>query len=147
LILSSSLIHLAPPHLDPCCVGGDLEGGGSSGGRLQGEGGGAANGGEKGALAAKKREKGRGRPLGFCGRKKRRLRCLLTLHLTAHNSFPHPCTEDQLLVNIFLGYYNCFPGRSSNEPVLTERHSRNRSSPLKCHSIIIIIKGKTSYHK
>jgi hypothetical protein len=50
-------------------------------------------------------EKGRGRPLGFCGRKKRRLRCLLTLHPTAHNSFPHPRTEDQLLVNIFLGYY------------------------------------------
>jgi hypothetical protein len=46
-----------------------------------------------------------GRPLGFCGRKKRRLRCLLTLHPTAHNSFPHPHTEDQLLVNIFLGYY------------------------------------------
>jgi hypothetical protein len=56
-------------------------------------------------LAAKKREKGRGRPLGFCGRKKRRLRCLLTLHPTAHNSFPHPRIEDQLLVNIFLGYY------------------------------------------
>jgi hypothetical protein len=55
----------------------------------------------KGGLAAKKREKGRGRPLGFCGRKKRRLRCLLTLHPTAHNSFPHPRTEDQLLVNIF----------------------------------------------
>jgi hypothetical protein len=52
-------------------------------------------------LAAKKREKGRGRPLGFCGRKKRRLRCLLTLHPTAHNSFPHPRIEDQLLVNIF----------------------------------------------
>jgi hypothetical protein len=57
LILSSSSIHLAPPLLDPCCVGGDLEGGGSSGGRLQGEGGGAAKGGEKGGLAAKKREK------------------------------------------------------------------------------------------
>jgi hypothetical protein len=51
-----------------------------------------------------KREKG-GRPLRFCGRKKRHLRCLLTLHPTAHNSFPHPRTEDQLLVNIFLGYY------------------------------------------
>ena len=49
--------HLAPPLLDPCCVGGDLEGGGSSGGWLQGEGGGAAKGGEKGGLAAKKREK------------------------------------------------------------------------------------------
>jgi hypothetical protein len=48
---------------------------------------------------------GGGRPLGFCGRKKRRLRCLLTLHPMAHNYFPHPRTEDQLLVNIFLGYY------------------------------------------
>jgi hypothetical protein len=27
------------------------------------------------------------------------------LHPTAHNPFPHPRTEDQLLVNIFLGYY------------------------------------------
>jgi hypothetical protein len=27
-----------------------------------------------------------------------------------------------------------------NEQVLTERHSRNRSSPLKCHKYIIIIK-------
>jgi hypothetical protein len=39
-------------------VGGDLEGGGSSGGWLQGEGGGAAKGGEKGGLAAKKEKKG-----------------------------------------------------------------------------------------
>jgi hypothetical protein len=54
----------------------------------------------KGGLAAKKREK-RGRPLGFCGRKKRRIRYLLTLHPTAHNPFPHPRTKDQLLVNIF----------------------------------------------
>jgi hypothetical protein len=50
-----------------------------------------------------------GRPLGFCGRKKRRLRCLLTLHPTAHNPFPHLRTEDQLLVNIFLGYYTLPP--------------------------------------
>jgi hypothetical protein len=28
------------------------------------------------------------------------------LHPAAHNPFPHPRTEDQLLVNIFLGYYN-----------------------------------------
>jgi hypothetical protein len=27
------------------------------------------------------------------------------LHPTAHNPFPHPRTEDQLLVIIFLGYY------------------------------------------
>jgi hypothetical protein len=89
--------------------GGDLEGGGSIGGRLQGEGGGAAKGGEKGGLVAKKREKGRGRPLGFYGRKKRRLRCLLTLHPTAHNSFPHPRTEDQLLVNVFFGILHNHP--------------------------------------
>jgi hypothetical protein len=57
-----------------------------------------------GGLVAKKRGKGE-RPLGFYGRKKRRLRCLLTLHPMAHNPFPHPRTEDQLLVNIFLGYY------------------------------------------
>jgi hypothetical protein len=31
LILSSSSIQRAPPLLDPCCVGGDLEGGGSRG--------------------------------------------------------------------------------------------------------------------
>jgi hypothetical protein len=70
----------------------------------KGEGGGAAKGGERGGLAANKTKKG-GRPLGFCGRKKQRLRCLLALHPTADNSFPHPGTEDQLLVNIFLGYY------------------------------------------
>jgi hypothetical protein len=29
LILSPSSIQCAPPLLDPCCVGGDLEGGGS----------------------------------------------------------------------------------------------------------------------
>jgi hypothetical protein len=40
-----------------------------------------------------------------------------------------------------------FPGQSSNEQVLTERHSRNRSSPLECHKNNIIIKeGKTTYH-
>jgi hypothetical protein len=31
------------------------------------------------------------------------------LHPTAHNPFPHPRTEDQLLVNIFLGYYTLPP--------------------------------------
>jgi hypothetical protein len=31
LILSPSSIQRAPPLLDPCCVGGDLEGGGSRG--------------------------------------------------------------------------------------------------------------------
>ena len=54
LILSSSSIQRAPPLLDPCCVGGDLEGGGSSGGWLQGEGGGAAKGGEKGGWRPRK---------------------------------------------------------------------------------------------
>jgi hypothetical protein len=106
LILSSSSIHLALPHLDPCCVGGRSRGRRKqwrAAARGRGRGG---QGWGKGGLAAKKREKGRGRPLGFCGRKKRRLRCLLTLHPTAHNSFPHPRTKDQLLVNIFLGYYN-----------------------------------------
>jgi hypothetical protein len=34
---------------------------------------------------------------------------------------------------------HCFPGRSSNEQVLTERHSRNRSSPLEYHKYNIII--------
>jgi hypothetical protein len=106
LILSSSSIHLAPPLLDPCCVMGDLEGGGSSGGRLQrGRGRGSQKWG-KGGWRPRKGKKG-GRPLGFCGRTKRRLRCLLTLHPMTHNSFPHPRTEDQLLVNIFLGYYRC----------------------------------------
>jgi hypothetical protein len=35
---------------------------------------------------------------------------------------------------------HCFPGRSSNEQVLTERHSRNRSSPLEDHKYNIIKK-------
>jgi hypothetical protein len=35
---------------------------------------------------------------------------------------------------------HCFPGRSSKEQVLTERHSRNRSSPLKGHKCNIIIR-------
>jgi hypothetical protein len=62
---------------------------------------GAASQGERG-VAAKIGGKGkRGGHLGCCGRKKRRLRRLLTLHPTTHNPFPHPCTEDQLLVNIF----------------------------------------------
>jgi hypothetical protein len=51
LILSSSSIQRAPPLLDPCCVGGDLEGGGSHGegrgrlpmGRRAREGGGCCN--------------------------------------------------------------------------------------------------------
>jgi hypothetical protein len=54
LILSPSSIQRAPPLLDPCCVGGDLEGGGSHGegrGRLpkgrRGRGRGAAAKGEK----------------------------------------------------------------------------------------------------
>jgi hypothetical protein len=77
LILSPSSIHRAPPLLDPCCVGGDPEGGGSCGEVLpweeraasQGEGEGAAKcvGGERGA--AKKGKRGKGPPLGFlCGR-------------------------------------------------------------------------------
>jgi hypothetical protein len=42
---------------------------------------------------------------------------------------------------------HCFPGRSSNEQVLTERHLRNRSSPLEYHKYNIIKKeGKTAYH-
>jgi hypothetical protein len=49
--------------------------------------------------------KNRGRPLGFCGRKKRRLRCLLTLHPTAHNSFPTSTHRRSTFGNIFLGYY------------------------------------------
>jgi hypothetical protein len=36
---------------------------------------------------------------------------------------------------------HCFSGRSSNEQILTERHSRNHSSPLKCHQYNIIKKG------
>jgi hypothetical protein len=69
------------------------------------EGGGAAKCGERGVGGQEKGKKGGGRPLGFCGRKKRHLRCPLTLHPTAHNPFPRPCTEDQFLANIFLGYY------------------------------------------
>jgi hypothetical protein len=61
----------------------------------------------KGGVGSQEKGKREGRPLGFCGRKKRRLRCLLTLHPMAHNSFPHPRIEDQFLVNIFLGYYKC----------------------------------------
>jgi hypothetical protein len=39
---------------------------------------------------------------------------------------------------------HCFLGRSSNEQVLTERHSRNRSSPLEYHRYNIIIKEGNS---
>jgi hypothetical protein len=69
LILSPSSIQRAPPLLDPCCVGGDLEGGGRHGegrGRLpkcrrgRGRGGGGQRGG-KGGAAATNWEKGRGR--------------------------------------------------------------------------------------
>jgi hypothetical protein len=43
---------------------------------------------------------------------------------------------------------HCFPGRSSIEQALTERHSRNRSSPLEDHKYNIIIReGKTAYHR
>jgi hypothetical protein len=51
----------------------------------------------------------RGGPLGFCGRKEPTPQMTSALHPTAHNPFPHPRTEDQLLVNIFLGYYRCYP--------------------------------------
>jgi hypothetical protein len=54
-------------------------------GGCKGEGGGAAKCGERGGWRPRKGKKGGGRPLGFCGRKKRCLRCLLTLHPTAHN--------------------------------------------------------------
>jgi hypothetical protein len=74
LILSPSSIQRAPPLLDPCYVGGDLEGGGSHGGGMpweervssQGERGrgGQMGGGERGA--AKKGKRGKGPPLGFC---------------------------------------------------------------------------------
>jgi hypothetical protein len=91
-----------------------LRGGRSSGRRKQwwaaakGKGEGRPSKGKRGGWRPRKGKKG-GRPLGFCGRKKRRLRCLLTLHPTAHNPFPHPRTEDQLLVHIFLGYYTLPP--------------------------------------
>jgi hypothetical protein len=52
-------------------------------------------------LAAKKREKRGATTRVSWEKEKRRLRCLLTLHPTAHNPFPHPRIEDQLLVNIF----------------------------------------------
>jgi hypothetical protein len=48
LILSPSSIQRAPPLLDPCCMGGDLEGGGS-----RGEG--------RGLLPKGRRGRGRGR--------------------------------------------------------------------------------------
>jgi hypothetical protein len=55
LILSPSSIQRAPPLLDPCCVGGDLEGGG-----CRGEG--------RGRLPKGMRERGRGRrPKGWKG--------------------------------------------------------------------------------
>jgi hypothetical protein len=68
LILSPSSIQCSPPLLDSCCVGGDLEGGGSRGEGLpweeraasQGERGrgGQVCGGEKGAAKKGKRGKG-----------------------------------------------------------------------------------------
>jgi hypothetical protein len=75
---------------------------GRRGASSQGGKGGVSKPREKKGGGGQEREKGkRGGHLGFCGRKKRRLRWLLTLHPTAHNPFPHPHTENQLLVNIF----------------------------------------------
>jgi hypothetical protein len=78
LILSASSIQRAPPLLDPCCVWGDLEGGGSHGEGLPWEERVAIHGergrggqvcvGRKGE-AAKKGKRGEGPPLVFlCGR-------------------------------------------------------------------------------
>jgi hypothetical protein len=77
LILSPSSIQRDPPLLDPCCVGRDLEGGGSRGEGLpweeraasQGERGrgGQVCGGERGAT--KKGKRGKGPPLGFLCRR------------------------------------------------------------------------------
>jgi hypothetical protein len=53
LILSPSSIQRAPPLLDPCCVGGDLEGGGSRGEGLPWE-----------ERAASQGERGRGAQVG-----------------------------------------------------------------------------------
>jgi hypothetical protein len=80
----------------------------------------------KGGVGGQKKGKKGGRPLGFCGRKKRRLRCLLTLHPTAQNPFPHPRTKDQLLVNICLGYYTLPPLKRIHPRIrpLQARHPR-----------------------
>jgi hypothetical protein len=51
LILSSPSIQRAPPLLDPCCAGGDLEGGGSRGEGLPWE-----------ERTASQGERGEGRP-------------------------------------------------------------------------------------
>jgi hypothetical protein len=82
----------------------------------------------KGGLVAKKREK-RGRPLGFCGRKKRRLRCLLTLHPTAHKEpFPSSTHRRSTFGQIFFGILQQCPGHVLELPTAgappTERQAQ-----------------------
>jgi hypothetical protein len=70
LILSPSSIQRAPPLLDPCCTGGDLEGGGSRGeglpweertASLRGKGEGRPNGGKRKGGGGQERGRGKGK--------------------------------------------------------------------------------------
>jgi hypothetical protein len=104
LILSPSSIQRAPPLLDPCCVGGDLEGGGSRGEGLPWE-----------ERAANQGERGRGGQVCGGGGKGERATIRVSLGEKRNDAtddsdlasngpqpfFPHPRTEDQPLATFF----------------------------------------------
>jgi hypothetical protein len=102
LILSSPSTQCAPPLLDPCCAGGDLEGGGSHGEGLPSE-----------ERAASPREKERGAakrgkrpPLGFSWREKRSdATDDSDLTSNGRQPFSHIHAPRITFGNIFLGYY------------------------------------------
>jgi hypothetical protein len=125
LILSPSSIQHAPPLLDPCCVGEDLEGGGSRGEGLPWE-----------ERAASQGERGRGGQMcggrkggGQEGQKGEKATTRVSLREKRNDAtddsdlasndpqpfFPHPCTEDQPLATFFLGYYTTYRLASSPE--------------------------------
>jgi hypothetical protein len=110
-------------------------------------------------IAFTKIPRGYSRPLGFLNaphsspRGKPKLGRASRIHrapLTARRlSELHPGSSNYSAKGTPFHPHGCtvFLGRSSNEQVLTERHSKNRSSPLKGHKYNIIIKeGKTVYH-
>jgi hypothetical protein len=119
LILSPSSIQRAPPLLDPCCMGGDLEGGGSRGEGLPCEERAASPRGEvKGRPSVGGRKEGGDQE----GQKGERATTRVSLWEKRNDAtddsdlasngpqpfFPHPRTEDQPLASFF-GYYTLSP--------------------------------------
>jgi hypothetical protein len=84
--------------------GGDLEGGGSSGGWLQGEGGGAAKGGEKGGWRPRK-GKNRGATTRVLWEKETTPQMSLDFASNGPQLFPHIHAPKINLWQHFLGYY------------------------------------------